>query len=156
VPSETFFATTAQVLPALLIAFAIEAAAILRDPLRGWRQRVSRRNARMYRAIEEDPDWTQFKRWQQQFEDGELQSLRGHLAFAAYLFLAMVVVGEVGATWVMFLGVDKSWFTMLASWVCVATMTFSVIVVAGMPIARLMMEVESGQNRHCGSAGCLG
>jgi hypothetical protein len=140
VPSEAFFATTAQVLPALLIAFALEAGLLLRDPMEGWRRRIRVDFASMYKALGED-DGPMFDEWVQRFTDGEIKDLRRVLFLVARVILGMITVGEIGATWALFVGQGDAPFTLYAGITCLLTMTFSTIIVAVVPVVRLRLEV---------------
>lgn len=139
-PPEAFFSTTAQVLPALLIAFAVEAGALLRDPLNGWRQRVRASYSRMYRDTADNPNRQTFDRWAQEVSRAQAQRLRSFLLLLAYLALLLITVGEVAATLVLFLDRPSGRFTELAGVVCVVTMTLSTAIVAAVPVVRLQLE----------------
>ncbi|WP_250009186.1 hypothetical protein [Actinoplanes sp. M2I2] len=140
-PPEAFFSTTAQVLPALLIAFAVEVGALLRDPLDGRRQRVGRTFSWQFKAIEKDsPDWKAYEQWVQSFVDGDVQMFRRNLVVTAYVVLVLIATGEIAATWVLFADTPDGGMAGLAAGACLVTMTFSTIIVAAVPVVRLQLE----------------
>ncbi|WP_250037827.1 hypothetical protein [Paractinoplanes maris] len=140
-PPEAFFSTTAQVLPALLIAFAVEVGVLLRDPLNGRRQRVSRTFSWQFKAIEKDgPDWKAYEQWVQSFVDSDVQLFRRNLLLTAYVVLVLIATGEIAATWVLFAGTPDGDIAGMAAGVCLVTMTFSTIIVAAVPVVRIQLE----------------
>ncbi|SNY70166.1 hypothetical protein [Paractinoplanes atraurantiacus] len=139
-PSEAFFSTTAQVLPTLLIAFAVEGGLLLRDPLNGWRQRLRLFYARMYRDMEKDPDWPSFDNWIGRVLVAQTRNLRKEILFFAYLVLVLIAGGEIVATAVLFLGRPDNWITKAAGIVCVIAMTCATVISAAVPVARLRLE----------------
>ncbi|GIE62998.1 hypothetical protein BJY16_006154 [Actinoplanes octamycinicus] len=139
--SESFFATTAQVLPALLIAFAVEVSALLRDPLTGWRHNVRRFYTSAYKAIEGEPDWSLFRQWFRRYEQAELSRFKTRLFLTAHTVLGLIVVGEIAAVWMLAAGGRASMLAAPAGIICMLTMTATTVIAAIMPLARLRLEV---------------
>ncbi|MEU7903637.1 hypothetical protein [Actinoplanes sp. NPDC049118] len=145
--NEAFYATVAQVLPALLIALTVEIGLFLRKPIETFLSRPARRNAELNRPDLDSDElkWLRMVHVKQQQRDRWFSRvLRGMFTGIAVL-CAGIAAGEVCATTVLFTG-TRGWFPILAGPFCLAVMISAAIVVTALPVWRLHFDLHIAES----------
>jgi hypothetical protein len=156
VRNETFYATIAQVLPTLLIAFAIEASPYLRDLARAWRvpdEMLSREvdewvEKERRRSVQLSPPWARvtdeviIKAIGRIVHDeirSEMKSaLRFQLLGVSFVLLLVgltFIIGEVMAVAVLFWGTEAT-LPLVAGPTCLVTLVVTTLLVLLFPLYR--------------------